>query len=77
MIADRPVASCASGCPLMFGHMALGGIGAGYARRFPEVQLEVTVEDRQVDLIEEGYVVVIRVNLRRGIAVELAEPCHT
>jgi DNA-binding transcriptional LysR family regulator len=51
-------------CPLMFGHMAMGRIGAGFTRRYPEVQLEVTVEDRQVDLIEEGYDVVIRVNPR-------------
>jgi DNA-binding transcriptional LysR family regulator len=34
------------------------------ARRYPEVELAVTVEDRLVDLIEEGYDAVIRVNPR-------------
>lgn len=49
-------------CPLMFGQIYMGRIAASFARRYPEVQLEVTVEDRQVDLIEEGYDVALRVN---------------
>lgn len=49
-------------CPLMFGHTWMGRIAATFARRYPEVQLEVTVEDRLVDLIEEGYDLVVRVN---------------
>lgn len=48
--------------PLMFGHLALGRVAAAFAQAYPEVQLEVTVEDRKVDLIEEGYDVVIRTN---------------
>lgn len=48
--------------PLMFGHLFMGYIAAGFALRYPDVQLEVTVEDRLVDLIEEGFDVVIRVN---------------
>lgn len=50
--------------PLMFGHLFMGRIAAGFALRYPEVQLEVTVEDRPVDLIDEAYDVVIRVNPR-------------
>lgn len=50
--------------PLMFGHLAMGSIAAGFALRFPDIQLEVTVEDRHVDLIDEGYDVVIRINPR-------------
>ena len=51
--------------PLMFGHLAMGAIAAGFVRRFPQIQLEVTVEDRHVDLIDEGYDVVIRINPRK------------
>ena len=29
---------------------------------YPEVRLEVTTEDRPVDMVEEGYDLVIRVN---------------
>lgn len=49
-------------CPMMFGHLAMGSIAAAVLRRFPQIQLEVTVEDRRVDLIDEGYDLVIRIN---------------
>ncbi len=48
--------------PVTFGQMKMGRIAANFARHYPEVQVEVTIEDRLVDLIEEGYDVVIRVN---------------
>ncbi|MFN0116183.1 MAG: LysR family transcriptional regulator [Paracoccaceae bacterium] len=49
-------------CPLMFGHLYMGRIAASFVQRYPEVQLEVSVEDRQVDLIEEGFDVALRIN---------------
>jgi hypothetical protein len=42
----------------------MGAITAGFVRRFRQIHLEVTVEDRHVDLIDEGYDVVIRINSR-------------
>jgi DNA-binding transcriptional LysR family regulator len=48
--------------PVTFGQVAMGRIAAEFLARFPEIELEVTVEDRVVDLIEEGYDAVIRVN---------------
>jgi DNA-binding transcriptional LysR family regulator len=48
--------------PVTFGNAAMGRLAAEFAVRFPEVQLEVTVEDHAVDLIVDGYDVVIRVN---------------
>ncbi len=48
--------------PVTFGQMKMGRIAANFSRRYPEVQVEVTIEDRPVDLIEEGYDIVIRVN---------------
>jgi DNA-binding transcriptional LysR family regulator len=48
--------------PSLFAHLAMGPLAAGFVATYPEVQLEVTVEDRPVDLIEEGYDVAIRVN---------------
>jgi DNA-binding transcriptional LysR family regulator len=48
--------------PLLFSQTAMGKIAAGFALRYPEVRLEVTTEDRVVDMIEEGYDLVIRVN---------------
>jgi DNA-binding transcriptional LysR family regulator len=40
----------------------MGKIAAGFALKYPEVRLEVTTEDRAVDMIEEGFDLVIRVN---------------
>lgn len=37
-------------------------MAAGFALKYPEIRLEVTTEDRPVDMVEEGYDLVIRVN---------------
>lgn len=48
--------------PLLFAQLAMGKLAAGFSRRYPLVRLEVTTEDRPVDMVEEGYDLVIRVN---------------
>ncbi|WP_339949664.1 LysR substrate-binding domain-containing protein [uncultured Albimonas sp.] len=48
--------------PLLFSQTAMGKLAAGFALKYPEVRLEVTTEDRAVDMIEEAYDLVIRVN---------------
>ncbi len=48
--------------PLLFSQTAMGKLAAGFALRYPEVRLEVTTEDRSVDMVEEAYDLVIRVN---------------
>jgi DNA-binding transcriptional LysR family regulator len=48
--------------PLLFSQTAMGKLAAEFALKYPEVQLEVTTEDRPVDMVEEGYDLVIRVN---------------
>jgi DNA-binding transcriptional LysR family regulator len=48
--------------PLLFSQTAMGRLAAEFIRRYPDVRLEVTTDDRMVDMIEEGYDLVIRVN---------------
>ncbi|TAI65639.1 LysR family transcriptional regulator [Bradyrhizobium sp. Leo170] len=48
--------------PLLFSQTAMGKLAGGFALKFPDVSLEVTAEDRGVDMIEEGYDLAIRVN---------------
>ena len=48
--------------PLLFSQTAMGRLAAEFLRRHPEVRLEVTTDDRAVDMIEEGYDLVIRVD---------------
>ena len=72
---DEAAAAIASGAPtprgklrisspLLFSQIAMGRLAAGFALKYPEVRLEITTEDRAVDMIEEAYDVVIRVNPR-------------
>lgn len=48
--------------PMLFSQLAMSKLAAGFALKYPDVRLEVTVEDRAVDMIEEAYDLVIRVN---------------
>lgn len=48
--------------PLLFSQTAMGKLAGDFALRFPDVSLEVTAEDRSVDMVEEGYDLTIRVN---------------
>jgi DNA-binding transcriptional LysR family regulator len=59
---DRPRGKLRISAPLLFSQTAMGKLAAGFALEYPEVNLEVTTEDRTVDMVEEGYDLVIRVN---------------
>ena len=48
--------------PSLFGLMWMGRLAARFKAAYPEVALEVTMEDREVDLVNEGYDLVIRAN---------------
>lgn len=48
--------------PTLFGHLMLGRIAAQFSMAYPDVQLSITLEDREVDLVSEGFDLVIRVN---------------
>lgn len=48
--------------PLLFSQTAMGKLAAGFALLHPQVRLEITTEDRPVEMVEEGYDLVIRVN---------------
>jgi DNA-binding transcriptional LysR family regulator len=48
--------------PVVIAHVAFGRIAARFALAYPDVQLEIVAEDRKVDLIEDGYDLVIRVD---------------
>jgi DNA-binding transcriptional LysR family regulator len=59
---ERPRGRLRVSVPLLFSQTAMGKIAAGFALAYPAVRLEVTTEDRSVDMIEEGFDLVIRVN---------------
>jgi DNA-binding transcriptional LysR family regulator len=59
---DTPRGRLRISAPLLFSQAAMGRLAAGFAVKYPEVRLEVTTEDRPVDMVEEAYDLVIRVN---------------
>lgn len=61
---STPRGSLRISAPLLFSQMAMGRLAAEFALKYPEVRLEVSTEDRAVDMVEEGYDLVIRVNPR-------------
>lgn len=48
--------------PSLFGLMLMGRLAAQFKAAYPDVVLEVTMEDREVNLASEGYDMVIRAN---------------
>jgi DNA-binding transcriptional LysR family regulator len=48
--------------PLLFCQIAMGKLASSFAVKYPDVRLDVTSEDRAVDMVEEGYDLIIRVN---------------
>jgi DNA-binding transcriptional LysR family regulator len=59
---DRPRGRLRISAPLLLSQTAMGKLAAGFALRYPDVRLEITTEDRTVDMVEEGFDLVIRVN---------------
>jgi DNA-binding transcriptional LysR family regulator len=47
-------------CPSWFAGQPLAGLLAEYHRRYPEILVDVSFEDRIVDLVEEGYDLALR-----------------
>ena len=59
---ERPRGRLRVSAPVLFSQAAMGKLAAGFALAYPEIRLEVTTEDRPVNMVEEGYDLVIRVN---------------
>lgn len=58
----RPHGLLRVNAPILFGQMVMGRLAAKFAVAYPDVKLAITLEDREVDLVNEGYEVAIRVN---------------
>ena len=66
---DRPRGRLRISAPQLFAHVALARLAAEFVRIHPDVRIEVTAEDRPVDLVEENYDLVIRTNPRRNASL--------
>ncbi|MRW89580.1 LysR family transcriptional regulator [Duganella sp. FT80W] len=62
--------------PLSFGVLHLAPLWARFMRLYPEVQLDVSLIDRVVDIVDEGYDMAVRIS-RSGSASNVARKLAT
>jgi DNA-binding transcriptional LysR family regulator len=55
-------------CPSWFAGQRLADMLAEFRRRYPEIVVDVSFEDRLVDLVEEGYDLALRVTRESSLA---------
>jgi DNA-binding transcriptional LysR family regulator len=60
----QPSGSIRVNAPLTFGVLHLAPMWGRFAHLYPKVSLDVTLGDRVVDMIDEGYDLVIRISAR-------------
>ncbi|MDX1974073.1 MAG: LysR family transcriptional regulator [Rickettsiales bacterium] len=63
--------------PMSFGHMHLLPAISSFAKQYPDVLLDISLEDRMVDVISERFDVVVRIGALQdsGLIVKPLAPC--
>lgn len=59
--ALEPSGTLRINAPVSWGIARLGPLLAGYRQRYPQVELDLALSDRLVDMVEEGYDVALRI----------------
>jgi DNA-binding transcriptional LysR family regulator len=62
--AAQPSGTLRISTSVAFGARHAGGAISAYLQRYPEVRVDLTLNDRVVDLVEEGYDVAVRIARR-------------
>lgn len=60
-LTEEPRGTIHVNAPMSFGTLHLGAAVAGFMRRYPEIRVQLTLNDRFVDPFEEGFDVTIRI----------------
>ena len=60
-LQERPRGNLRINAPMSFGTLHLSAIVADYMRAYPEVNVDLTLNDRFIDPIEEGYDLTVRI----------------
>ena len=58
---ERPTGRLKINAPMAFGERFLVDVIINYAKKYPEVILDIDFDDKQINVIEEGYDLVIRI----------------
>ncbi|MBE8233019.1 MAG: LysR family transcriptional regulator [Endozoicomonadaceae bacterium] len=64
--------------PMSFGLQHLGTLLAKYQQKYPKVNIDISLHDRQIDLLEEGYDLALRIATLKdsSLIVRRLAPCH-
>lgn len=60
-LQEEPLGTLKINAPMSFGNLKLGKAIAKFMLQYPKLQLQLTLEDRFIDPVAEGYDVVIRI----------------
>jgi len=77
-LTAEPSGTLKINAPMSFGFHYLGELLAKYQNTYPKMKINLTLHDRQVDLVEEGYDLALRIATLKDsslVARRLA-PCH-
>ena len=58
---EKPIGTLKINAPMSFGTLHLASVVADFMALYPELQIQLTLEDRLIDLIAEGFDLVIRI----------------
>ena len=62
-LSEAPRGRLKISAPVSFSIKRLGPLLAGFLARYPEITLDLTLNDRRVDLVEEGFDLAIRIGV--------------
>jgi DNA-binding transcriptional LysR family regulator len=77
-LSAEPRGTLKINAPMSFGFHYLGELLAKYHRKYPKVSIDISLHDRQIDLVEEGYDLALRIATLKDsslIARKIAS-CH-
>ena len=63
----QPAGRLKINAPLTFGNLHLAPLWGDFLKAYPKVEIDVTLSDRTVDLVEEGYDLAIRISPAGGL----------
>ncbi|MGH7285324.1 MAG: LysR family transcriptional regulator [Polyangiaceae bacterium] len=62
-LAHEPRGTLRVSIPVIFGELHIAPLLADFADRYPEVRLDMSLSDRQVSLLEEGFDMAVRISV--------------
>lgn len=62
VVSGNPVGRLRINAPFSFGILQLAPLWGGFMTEYPDVELDITLSDRLVNVVEEGFDVVIRIS---------------